>query len=114
MKRLAFLVAALTLLSCEGPKEKEQHEQDKQLDRYYELEWVKCVNELGMDRCEIIQETGFRQCQGYYYRQERGIGPCAEERFKDRMGSVVGDPDKQAEERGAPDLVKPEAEEKAP
>jgi len=112
--RRTLIVAFVFLAGCETHEEKEQHERDKQLDRFYELEWVKCVNELGIERCEIIQETGFRQCQGYLYKQARGIQPCAEERFQDRMKVAVQDPTQRTEERGAPDVVKPEVEEKAP
>ena len=61
----------------------------KRLDDFYETEWVKCVNDLGMDRCRIIQETGFRECHNH-----RSLDPnlkeneCVEVRFKDRLNTL--------------------------
>jgi len=76
---------------CESSKaEKQRLEKErldtKRLDDFYEGEWVKCVNDLGMDRCRIIQETGFRQCKNH--RTAGGTSDvvgCMDERFRDRF-----------------------------
>jgi len=59
----------------------------KRLDDFYEMEWIQCVNELGLDRCRAIQETGFIQClhQRTSNRNAPASNECIEDRFKDRL-----------------------------
>jgi hypothetical protein len=89
------LLVAIACVGCQGcdtkPDEAEQAEQERQdakvLDDFYELEWVDCVNQLGLEQCRIIQETGFRHC--YNKRTVNGHGvsrnDCIEYRFSDRL-----------------------------
>jgi hypothetical protein len=79
---------------CETEREKREREQErleaKRLDDFYEGEWVKCVNELGMERCRIIQETGFQQCENK--RTVNGTAnhnSCVEDRLKDRLKAIT-------------------------
>lgn len=85
------ILAALFLLmttptGCSTPEEVERrHEREKELDAYYEMEWVKCVNDLGVERCKVIQETGMWKCRGFRAHEvESGIKYCAKDRFEDR------------------------------
>lgn len=73
---------------CVTEADRQRHENDKRLDRYYEEEWIKCVNDLDIERCKVIQETGMRQCLGYRHGQNVGLEPCAQERFEDRLVAV--------------------------
>ena len=83
-----YLMAAL-LCACacdENKQEREHQENEKRLDRFYEEEWIKCVNELGMDRCTIIQETGLWKCKRYSNgTPNSGLVDCAQGRFDDRI-----------------------------
>jgi hypothetical protein len=109
VKRIAvFMSLALLAFASSCEVDQKKREREKKLDRYYELQWVECVNELGIERCKIIQETGFRQCQNFRSGQDAGVSACAEERFEDRMKEVVADPDVVVDQRGAPDVVTPE------
>ena len=51
MKKFLTCLAILLLVPACEPTD-QQRKKDKQLDRYYELEWVKCVNELGIEHIE--------------------------------------------------------------
>jgi hypothetical protein len=107
--RVATVVSLLVIaFGCSCEVDQTKREREKKLDRYYELQWIECVNELGIERCKIIQETGFRQCENFSNGQHSGISVCAEERFKDRMKEVVADPAIVVEQRGAPDVMTPE------
>ena len=97
MRDLGRLLVCAALLwgvpGCPTPTEKRRLETErldtKRLDDFYEGEWVKCVNDLGMDRCRIIQETGFRQCKNH--RSVGGhsdIAGCMDARFKDRFATL--------------------------
>jgi len=111
MKRAPIFL--LVLLAC-GPgltkwekeeaelKAQAEYEKAKALDRYYELEFVKCVNDLGIDRCKTIQETGFHQCLAWKYQKEAGIVACAQHRIEDRLNNFTDGP------------LKPEAEDPVP
>ena len=101
----AHLILLLVLLACgPGPTklEKQQaetraqveYEKAKALDRFYELEFVKCVN--------AIQETGFHQCLAWKYQKEAGIVACAQHRLDDRLNNFTDGP------------LKPEAEDPMP
>lgn len=110
MSKFLYLLSVVVLLS--SCVDQERREREKKLDRYYELEWVKCVNELGIERCKVIQETGFRQCENFSNGATSGLSSCAEERFKDRMKEVVGEPGvPETVKRGVPEPVKAEAAE---
>ena len=96
-KFFGILLAALIalLMGC-GPEisdphqeeEYEEYEQHRRLERHYELEWVRCVNEMGIDRCKLIQETGFFQCSNWRFKQEHGLAQCVERRLKDRSNTL--------------------------
>jgi hypothetical protein len=81
--------AAVEIEEAKVEKEKrEAYERAKRAERYYELEWVRCVNDLGIDRCKVIQETGFHQCENWEFKDERGIQKCAEHRLHDRAETL--------------------------
>jgi hypothetical protein len=89
---LPLLCAALLVLpSCETERERQREEDERQdakrLDDFYEIAWVQCVNDLGMDRCRVIQETGFQQCRNHRSSnaQVSGVAECLDARFADRL-----------------------------
>ena len=97
----SFLLALLCVSpGCvdETPAELSQKEieqevtrlETKRLDDFYEMEWIKCVNEMGLDRCRAIQETGFVQClhQRTTDRNGRSHNDCIDERFQDRLKTL--------------------------
>lgn len=110
---LTFLLIFCTVLvSCKDPaaeaREKreraERHERYKMLDTYYEKAWIECANEIGRERCRLIQESGFWQCQNYSVDPRRGgVSACAEDRLNDRY-TVLEEAKVKAEE------LKPELE----
>jgi len=107
----AIFLCALLLIGtsgCETDTQKEERRaEEKMLEKYYELELIKCVNELGQERCHIIQEIGLWQCRNYKRSpQETGHAICAEDRFKDRL--------KWFEENPEPDTTYPEKPTDAP
>jgi len=85
-----MLAACVLLCACESPKrEREEREDAKRLDDFYETAWVDCVNDLGMERCRVIQETGFQQCHNYRTAGAT-MSPtdCMQQRFDDRLGQI--------------------------
>ena len=104
MKRLAFLLCALTLTCCGESREAEQRRlKEERLDDFYDREWVKCVNEIGIERCRLIQEVGMWKCRGYRPEtQDRGIKSCAKQRFDDRYEQL---PERKAEKEEAAKVV---------
>ena len=117
MKLVTVLFAVVLLAAFSGcldtQAQKDQLRLDKRLDRFYEEEWIKCVNELGMDRCLLIQETGFRHCDDYDAstpnHQRHGIEECVKARYEDRAALLPPE-----YPRAAPDPLKPEKEEPVP
>jgi hypothetical protein len=83
----------------EAEKEEKRLEA-KRLDDFYEMEWIQCVNEMGLDRCRAIQETGFVQC--YHQRTTNRNGgssnECIEDRFKDRLKTLPVETEKSSEQ----------------
>ena len=77
-------------LAREAAEKETKRLDTKRLDDFYEMEWIQCVNELGLDRCRAIQETGFVQCQ--HQRTSNRNAPasneCIEDRFKDRLKTL--------------------------
>ena len=118
MKRVGFLLCALTLTGCPEPGEAErQRLKEERLDDFYDREWVKCVNEIGIERCRLIQEVGMWKCRGYRPNTtEGGIKNCARQRFDDRYEQL---PERKAEKEEAAKVVEavtapPKAEEETP
>lgn len=121
MKRFLWIAACsfLLLSGCDSPTEEVKREKErldhKRLTDFYETAWVQCVNELGMDRCRIIQETGFQQC-----RDHRSLHPttstddCVQDRFKDRLHNLPKEdsPDKELLENPLPEKPDPDDREK--
>jgi hypothetical protein len=108
---LTRLGLALALLAgvpgclVDDPSKEEREEQERQdakrLDAFYEMEWIKCVNDLGIDRCRIIQETGFQQCRGHRSVDPHRTGNnCVDDRLSDRRKSLA--PKKGKNARSAP------------
>ena len=102
MKRSLRILLCFPLLvglsGCETEAQKEEHRaEEKLLEEFYELELVKCVNELGHERCHVIQETGLWKCR-LYQRSSTEIGNkvCAEDRFKDRLRLLKKNPEPDA------------------
>lgn len=99
MRRTCIVVAALLLgSSCESEKAQRQREEaeaarraeeqrlrEKRLEEYYDLEWIKCVNELGIDRCKTIQEIGLFK----YSTSSRGLDESARHIMDDRHEWLV-------------------------
>lgn len=114
LRRLApCLALACAASGCEDQaevrrQEEEQHEREKRMDRFYDAEWVRCVNELGVERCRLIQETGMWQCRAWSYGSVSGISGCAVERFEERHEDQFGDLDKGPREGLAPGPVEQE------
>ena len=99
MKRFYAILLCLPFLmansGCETEGQKQRrHADEKLLEEYYELELIKCVNELGQERCHLIQETGLWRCRNYQRSpQETGHKVCAEDRFKDRLELLQENPE---------------------
>ena len=66
-------------------------------------------NDLGIDRCRAIQETGFRQCQNWVFGEEKGIKSCGERRLDDLKRKLA----EKAKEEAEAEIAKEEAEKKA-
>ena len=105
MKRYLKLLLCLPFLAgntgCETESQKQERRMDeKTLEEFYELELVKCVNELGQERCHIIQETGLWKCRHYERTaNETGHKVCAEDRFKDRLFLLKEPPEEDATQK---------------
>lgn len=84
------LLACVLVWGCESPKaEKEERENAKRLDDFYEMAWIQCVSVHGLDYCRVIQETGFQQCHNY--RTAGGTerpDECMQRRFDDRLEQI--------------------------
>lgn len=118
MSRLLLSLSLLFLISVAGAcdqksrteaAEKERQRLDsKRLDQFYEMEFVKCVNDLGPERCHIIQETGFRMCRNQETVDANGntMNECIDNRFKDRFKTLPKPP--QAKPLPEEPYVKPE------
>jgi len=115
--RQTYIVLALALLAfgCESEKttrEREEQEaaleaekkrqREKKLEAYYDMVWIDCVNELGIDRCRTIQETALFK----YSTSKRGLDSSARYIMDDRHQWLI---DKEANPEPEPEL-KPEAE----
>jgi hypothetical protein len=112
LKLFLCLPFLLGVSGCETEAQKEKRRTDeKTLEEFYELELVKCVNELGQERCHIIQETGLWQCRHYQSSPtEVGHDVCARDRFKDRLTLLKEKPEPDA----ATHLEKPDPQEPTP
>lgn len=63
--------------------------QEKALDLFYEEQWIKCLDTLGREQCEIIQEIGLHKCeQRGSVNTTPGYKLCTTERFDARYERI--------------------------
>lgn len=87
---LAGVPGCLVQDAASKAKEEQERLDTKRLDDFYEMEWVKCVNDLGMDRCRIIQETGFQHCGNQRtVSNQTSRNSCIDDRLQDRLKSLT-------------------------
>lgn len=72
-------------LTCEA-QEIREHAQEKQLKLLYEQVWIDCLDKLGREQCELIQETGLYECRTQ--RQANGAFGCMMERIEERAATL--------------------------
>ena len=70
-------------LSC-AAQEQRAHAQTKQLKLLYEQTWIDCLDKLGREQCEIIQETGLYECVS----GQAVSTSCVTDRIEERAASL--------------------------
>lgn len=122
--RLLCLLLALACASCKSPEEQEaedvarlrqlqidaekqaeadrreadRRERDRMLEAEYDLQWARCISDMGPDRCRVIGEALLWRCA--LAGDDKALRSCAADRFERRaeiLGAPLPDPEPEPE-----------------